>query len=92
MSVRVKLTDWEQVVDEIERFGQSGTVTTTDQRIRVDFGSAEIEITHDGTVQTGMPLHEFASDGAGEVVLDHDAGTLTVDAEGVNYTFRRPGG
>jgi hypothetical protein len=26
------------------------------------------------------------------IVVDHDAGTLTVDADTVNYTFRRPGG
>jgi hypothetical protein len=42
--------------------------------------------------QTGMPLHEFTHDDTVVIAVDHDAGTLTVDAKTVNYTFRRPGG
>jgi hypothetical protein len=49
-------------------------------------------LSRDGTLQTGMPLHDFTHDDTVAVVVDHDTGTLTVDAETVSYTFRRPGG
>jgi translation initiation factor RLI1 len=39
-----------------------------------------------------MPLHDFAHDNTAVIVVDHDAGTLTVEADSVSYTFRRPGG
>lgn len=92
MAPRIQLSEWDRLVEELRRFGQAGTVTTADDRIHIDFGSAHVEVSRDGTLRTGMPLHDFAYDEAVTVVVDHDAGTLTVDADTVSYTFRRPGG
>ena len=92
MTPRVELDEWETLSTELRRFGRAGDVTISDDRIHIDFGSAHVEVTRDGTLETGMPLHDFAQDNTAAIVLDHDAGTLTVDADTVNYTFRRPGG
>ena len=92
MTPRVELDDWDTLSTELRRFGQPGDVTVDAERINIDFGSAHVEVTRDGTVRTGMPLHDFAHDRTAVLVLDHDAGTLTVDADSVDYTFRRPGG
>jgi len=92
MTQRVQLNEWETLSNELRRFGQTGDVTTADDRIHIDFGSAHIELSRDGTFQTGMQLHDFAHDDIVAVVVDHDTGTLTVDADPVTYTFRRPGG
>jgi hypothetical protein len=92
MTLRIPLSQWDTLADELRRFGRGGDVTVTADRIRIDFGSAHVAVTRDGTLTTGMPLHDFAHDDAAAVVLDHDAGTLAVDAGGVSYTFRRPGG
>lgn len=98
MPERIRLDDWDAVCDELRRFGESGDVTSGDDRIRSDFGSARLELSKDGRVAAGMPLHDFEREGeeferAGdaELVVDHDAGALTVDAADVTYTFRRPG-
>lgn len=92
MTPRVQLNEWETLIDELRRFGRPGDVTATGDRIRIDFGSARVELSRDGTLRTGMPLHDFTHDDTAAVVVDHDAGTLAVDADTVRYTFRRPGG
>ena len=92
MAKRIQFSNWETVVDELRQFGKSGDVTTRDDRIRIDFGSAHIEVFQDGHVSTGMSLHEFEQKGEANLVVDHDEGTLTVEADDVTYTFRRPGG
>jgi hypothetical protein len=92
MTPRVQLDEWDTLIDELRQFGRAGDVTATDERIHIDFDSARVELSRDGTLQTGMPLHEFTHKDAVAVVVDHDAGTLTVDADTVSYTFRRPGG
>ena len=86
----VSLDEWDLVISELRRFAGSREVTVEDGRARVDFGSAHVEIDRDGRVDTGMPLHEFESAAAVELVFDHDAGELIVRGEGVEYTFRRP--
>ncbi|GAA0669602.1 hypothetical protein ACFQDG_09015 [Natronoarchaeum mannanilyticum] len=90
MSERIRLDDWNAVRDALRRFGESGDVTVDDDRLRIDFGSARVEVSRDGGVKTGMPLHDFEREGAAELVVDHGAGTLTIDADDVSYTFRRP--
>lgn len=92
MSKRIPLSDWETVTDELRQFGKPGDVITSDDRIQVDFGSAHIEVDHNGHVSTGMPLHDFEQEGAINLVVDHDEGSLTIEADDVTYTFRRPGG
>lgn len=92
MTPQVRLSEWNTLREELSRFGHTGDVTAADDRIYIDFGSAYVELSRDGTLKTGMPLHDFAHDDTVAVVVDHDAGTLTVEADTVSYTFRRPGG
>jgi len=92
MPKRIQFSDWETVVDELRRFGKSGDVSTANDRIRIDFGPAQIEVSQNGHVSTGMPLHEFEQKGEVDLVVDHDDGSLTIEADDVTYTFRRPGG
>ncbi|SDJ94678.1 hypothetical protein [Natronorubrum texcoconense] len=92
MATRVRLDDWEAAVDELRRFGKPGEVTTGDDWIRLDFGSAQVEVTQGGRVSTGMALHEFEREGEVELLVDHDEGTLAIETDDVGYTFRRPGG
>ncbi|WP_226480841.1 hypothetical protein [Natrinema amylolyticum] len=92
MTSRIQLSDWDAVTDELRRFGEAGDVTTGDDRIRIDFGSAHLEVSRTGRVSAGMPLHDFERRGEVDLIVDHDAGSVTIDADGVVYTFRRPGG
>ncbi len=92
MPKRIQFSDWETVADELHQFGKTGDVTIGDDRIRIDFGSAHIEVSQDGHLSTGMPLHEFEQKEAVDLVVDHDEGSLTIEADDVTYTFRRPGG
>ena len=92
MSKRIRVGDWEAVVGELRRFGETGDVATEDDRVRIDFGAAHVEVSRHGHVSTGMALHDFERESTDEIVVDHEAGTLRVDADDVTYTFRRPGG
>ncbi len=92
MPNRIRIGDWETTIDELRRFGKTGNMTTGDERIRIDFGSAHVEVSKHGHVSTGMPLHDFEHDGVADLVVDHDAGSLTVEANDATYTFRRPDG
>jgi hypothetical protein len=92
MTPHVQLDEWDTLRTELRRFGERGEVTIEDEWIRIDFGSAHVEVTRDGTLSTGMPLHDFTHDNTAVVVVDHGAGTLTIEADTVSYTFRRPGG
>jgi translation initiation factor RLI1 len=92
MTPRVQLDDWDTLRTELRRFGQAGDVAIDEERIHLDFGSAHVEVSRDGTLSTGMPLHDFVHDDTAVIVVDHDAGTLAVEADTVSYTFRRPGG
>lgn len=91
MATRIPLSDWDAVSDELRRFGEPGDVTVGDDRIRIDFGTAQLEVSRDGRVSTGMALHDFEHREALELVVDHDAGSVTIEADDVSYTFRRPG-
>jgi len=88
----IPLSDWDAVTAGLRAFGDRGDVSAGEGWIRVDFGSAHVECSRDGHISTGMPLHEFEREGDAEIVIDHDRGTLAVDADDVSYTFRRPGG
>lgn len=76
----------------LERFAGSGAVSERDDGSLVaDFrGTTHVTVRPDGTVETGMPLHEF-SGGPDRLVFDHDGGELRVERDDdVAYTFRRP--
>ncbi|MCU4744096.1 hypothetical protein OB955_22715 [Halobacteria archaeon AArc-m2/3/4] len=92
MSTRIALDDWDRVVEELEAFGRGGEVTTDEDAVRLEFGNARVTVTRAGEVRTGMPLHDFEQTGEATLVLDHDAGELTVEGDDGEYTFRRPGG
>lgn len=91
-SRRLRLDEWDAVVEELRQFGEPGDVTVEDDRVRVAFGSARVAVSRDGSVSTGMPLHDFEATDEVELVVDHDGGSLSVDAPDVTYTFRRPHG
>lgn len=89
---RYPLTDWEAVAAALERFAAGGTVEEHDDAITVRTGSAHVTVSADGSVETGMPLHEFESVDVEALYLDAEGGRLQVrDGEtGVHYEFRRP--
>jgi hypothetical protein len=91
--VRVPLSEWEAVVEHLQRFGEPGSVTVGDDRIRVETGSADLAVTRAGRVETGMPLHDFASEGVDALYVDHERGRVQVrgtEESGLEYEFRRP--
>lgn len=90
MSTEIQLSDWAAVTKELKQFGAPGEVTTDETSIRVEFGSAYVEVTKDGSIHTGMPLHNLEHDGEGTLVVDHETGSITVETDALEYTFRRP--
>ena len=86
----IPLSDWDRVADGLRTFAAGAPVTETDEGLRVAFRSAHVEVTRDGRVEAGMPLHDLAAGDATAVAFDHDAGELHVRGAGVEYTFRRP--
>jgi len=90
MTAEIPLPDWETVTTELQRFGATGAVTTRDDSIRVTFGSAYIEVTKEGTISTGMPLHELEHDGDASLIVDHETNSISIHTDELSYTFRRP--
>lgn len=82
--------NWDRLVEELREFAGEGNVEIEEDVARAEMGSAHVELTSDGGVRTGMPLHGFETDGDVELTFDHDRGRLHVRGEGVDYTFRRP--
>ena len=90
MTAEIQLTDWEAVTAELQRFGVTGEVDTRDDSIRVTFGSAYIEVTKQGTISTGMPLHELEHEGDVSLIVDHENNSISIHTDELSYTFRRP--
>jgi len=90
MTTTIHLTDWEAIQTELKQFGTTGEVTADDTSIRVEFGSAYIEVTREGSIHTGMPLHNLEHDGEAKLIVNHENGSITVETDELNYTFRRP--
>lgn len=88
---RVPLTEWETVVSALQRFASAGSVEEEADRITVQTGSAHVTVTRDGTVETGMPLHDFSATDVEALYLDVEGGRLQIrDDERGDYEFRRP--
>lgn len=90
---RVPLSDWDAVVEHLDRFCAGGEFEADDDRAVCRFGNAWLAVSRDGTVETGMALHAFAREGVDALAFDHDRGELTVATAGgdrLTYTFRRP--
>jgi len=90
MTTKVKLTDWETVTAELQQFGATGEVSTSDDSVHVQFGSAYIEVTKAGTIRTGMPLHELEHEGDVSLIVDHENNAISIQTDELDYTFRRP--
>jgi hypothetical protein len=91
MSTTVPLEEWDRLTTELREFADGeGTVEESDEEIRVDFGSAQVALTREGRVETGMPLHDFATADAVAIEFDHDAGEFHVRGEHATYRFERP--
>lgn len=90
MTTEIHLTDWDVLTAELQQFGATGDVTTDDHRIRVAFRSAYIEVTKEGIISTGMPLHDLEHDGDMTLSVDHENGSITIETDALSYTFRRP--
>ena len=90
MTTNVKLTDWETVTAELQQFGATGEVSISDDSIRVEFSNAYIEVTKEGTISTGMPLHDLEHEGDGSLMIDHENNAISIQTDELDYTFRRP--
>jgi hypothetical protein len=86
----IPLSAFDRVTEELRAFADGAPLTETDDAVRVAFENARVEVTRDGRVEAGMPLHDLAAVDATAVAVDHEAGELRVRAEGVAYTIRRP--
>jgi len=89
---RYSIAEWSKLVAALERFAAGGTVTVEDRRVTIQAGSSRVTVSADGTVETGMPLHEFESSGIDAVYVDETAGRLQIrePESGLRYEFRRP--
>ncbi len=90
MTTNVKLTDWETVTAELQQFGAGGEVSTDGDSIRVEFSNAYIEVTKEGTISTGMPLHDLEHEGDGSLIVDHENNEISIQTDEFDYTFRCP--
>jgi hypothetical protein len=90
MTTNVKLTDWETVTAELQQFGAGGEVSTDGDSIRVEFSNAYIEVTKEGTISTGMPLHDLEHEGDGSLMIDHENNEISIQTDEFDYTFRCP--
>lgn len=90
MTTNVKLTDWETVTAELQQFGAAGEVSIGDDSIRVEFSNAYIEVTKEGTISTGMPLHDLEHQGDVSLIIYHENNAISIQTDELDYTFRRP--
>lgn len=91
MSTTVPIDEWDRMATELRTFaGEEGRVEESEDGLRVDFGSAHVSLGRDGRVETGMPLHDFATADAVAVEFDHEAGVFHVRGEHTTYRFERP--
>jgi len=86
-------TDREAVRTALERFAPSVSERDDGTLVAAFGGTAHFAVEADGSVDAGMPLHDF--DGpAQRLVFDHDGGSVDVEFgtgdDTLVYTFRRP--
>jgi hypothetical protein len=85
--------DRDRLETALERFAPDVTERANGTLVATFGGTAHFAVEPDGTVDAGMPLHDF--DGpAQRLTFDHDEGTIevsfTAGDDAVVYTFRRP--
>lgn len=86
----VSLSDWPAVVAALETL--EGEVTEDADRLVFERGSARLVVERAGTVEAGMPLHEFRCEGVASLAVDTDGGRVRVRGDGLVYEFRVPSG
>jgi len=89
MPDELRVENWERVVKALKRFGAS-EVTVEDNEVRLVFGTAHLSVSRNGTFTAGRALHDVEGGAAETVVVDHEAGAVTLVGDSVEYTFRRP--
>lgn len=90
MPEHLQVTNWERLVEELERFDAPERTVETDS-VRLSFDRAHLTVTREGRFDAGMPLHEVSGEAAETVTVDHTDGTVTLTGDSLEYTFRRPG-
>lgn len=88
--VSVPLSAWDDVVEQLRRFGDPGEVTVDDDVVTVRVGSSHVTVHRDGRVDTGMPQHGFEKADVSTLQFDHEAGVLRIEDDDERYEFRRP--
>ena len=88
MSDEVSIDDWDAVERGLRGF--AGTVEADDDRLTLRTGSARFAVWRDGTVEAGMPLHDFAAERVERLRFDHDRSRIGLSSDGVDYEFRVP--
>lgn len=88
---RFPLDDWTGLVAALERFGGNGSLDQTDTEITIRTGSAHVTVARDGTVATGMPLHDFETT-VDALYIDFEQGRIQIrdETRDLSYEFRRP--
>jgi len=92
-AVSINPADRDRLRTELDRFA-SNVTKRDDGTLVADFGGrAHFAVEPDGTVDAGMPLHDF--DGpADRLAFDHKGGSIDVEVDtgdaALVYTFRRP--
>jgi hypothetical protein len=90
MGAPLTTADWDRLLDELRQFAGDRNVEVEDGVAHAKLGDGHVELSREGRVRTGMPLHGFEADDGVELEFDHGRGRLHVRGEGVDYTFRRP--
>jgi hypothetical protein len=90
MSEPLTTADWDRLLEELREFAGDGNVSVEDGVAHAKTGDGHVELSREGWVRTGMPLHGFEADGDVELTFDHERGGIHVRSGDVEYTFRRP--
>jgi hypothetical protein len=90
MTERLTTADWDRLLEELREFAGEGNVSVEDGAAHAKTGDGHVELSREGWIRTGMPLHGFEADGDVELTFDHERGHLHVRVGDVEYTFRRP--
>jgi hypothetical protein len=85
----LQVENWDRIVTELERFDPP-EFDVEDDSVRLGFDGAHLELSESGGFTAGMPLHEVSGERVETVVVDHEADAVTLVADSVEYTFRRP--
>jgi hypothetical protein len=88
---RVPIEDWSAIEEHLRRAAGRDAIEASDAEISLHSGSARFVVTTEGDVNTGMPLHGFATEGVDALYVDAVRGRIRVyGPNGLDYEFRIP--